>query len=266
MAEFRLVQHARMRTWILGAGSTAFFMVAPLVFLVETVIGEEGERLEPFFSLSGYSNYTGYVAVPLVFAVLTNTAYSWIGQAIREEQRRGTLERILMSLRHPSALIVGGAVAHLTFLILFVMVGIGSISLVADLGLNINWGSAIVVSVLHLYAVYGFAFILSSLFLWIRDANILQQSIAYFFIPILAGAGYPITILPGWLQAISKCIPFTWSFELGRQAILRHEPIDEMTHGLIALFSISTALWLLAAVSFRTMLGRAKRTGNLGLY
>ena len=266
VAEFRLVQHARQRTWILGAGSTAFFMVAPLVFLGETVIGKDGERLEPFFSLSGYSNYAGYLAVPLVLAVLTNTAYSWIGQAIREEQRRGTLERVLMSMRHPSAFILGGAVAHLTFLIFFVMVGIVSISLVADLALNINWSSVIVVSLLHLYAVYGFAFVLSSLFLWIRDANILQQSIAYFFIPILAGAGYPIAILPGWLQAISKCIPFTWSFELARQAALRHTPLDEMVQGLIAIFSISTVLWLLAAVSFRTMLERARRTGSLGLY
>ena len=165
VARARLAGQARARTWFVAASSTGFFMVAPLVFLGETVVGKGGERLEPFFSLSGYTNYTGYLAVPLVFAFLTNSAYSWIGQAIRNEQTQGTLERTLISMRHPSAFIVGGALAHLTFLGFFIVVGIVSVSLVVDLDLNINWWSAIVISLLHLYAVYGFAFVLSSLFL-----------------------------------------------------------------------------------------------------
>ncbi len=241
-------------------------MVAPLVFLGETIVGKQGERLEPFFSISGYTNYTGYLAVPLVFAFLTNSAYSWIGQAIREEQQRGILERILISVRHPSALIFGGAAAHIAFLGFFIIVGIVSISLVADLGLNINWPSAIVVAILHLYAVYGFAFVLSSLFLWIRDAFILQQSISYIIIPILAGAGYPIAILPGWMQAIAKTIPFTWAFELERQAFLRHANLNEMAFGLFVLTAVSSGLWLVAGILFRITLRRAKRTGTLGLY
>ena len=266
VARARLAGQARARTWFVAASATGFAMVAPLVFLGETVVGKDGERLEPFFSLSGYTNYTGYLAVPLVFAFLTNSAYSWIGQAIRNEQTQGTLERTLISMRHPSAFIVGGALAHLTFLGFFIVVGIVSISLVVDLDLNINWWSAIVISLLHLYAVYGFAFVLSSLFLWIRDAFIVQQSISYVIIPMLAGAGYPIAILPGWLQAIAKTIPFTWAFELEREAFLRHSSLDEMSNGLIIMFGISTALWFSAFVFFRTTLQRAKRTGNLGLY
>ena len=79
----RLIGQVRARTWPITASATGFAMVAPLLFLGETIVGKHGERLEPFFSLSGY---TGYLAVPPVLALLTNSAYSWIGRAVREEQ------------------------------------------------------------------------------------------------------------------------------------------------------------------------------------
>jgi hypothetical protein len=177
VSRFRLLQQLRNRTWLVTASATGFFMVTPLVLLGETIIGSKGERIQPFFELSGYENYTGYLAVPLVFAFLTNSAYSSIGQAIRQEQYSGTLERTLISIRYPSSLLIGGAMAHLMFLGLFIAIGLATISLVANLQLNVNWTSALIVGFLHLYAVYGFAFVLTSLFLWIQDAFIVQQSL-----------------------------------------------------------------------------------------
>ena len=266
VARFKMLYQFRQRTWLVTASLTGFFMVTPLVLLGETIIGSKGERIQPFFELSGYENYTGFLAVPLVFAFLTNSAYSWIGQAIRSEQQSGTLERTLISMRYPSSLMIGGAMAHLVFLGLFIAIGIASVSLVVDLQLDVNWTSALVVGLLHLYAVYGFAFVLTSLFLWIRDAFIVQQSLSYFIIPVLAGAGFPIIIFPGWLQAVSKAIPFFWAFDLERQAFLTHTPLTEMTTGLIVLISISTGLWFMGFAFFRITMRRARRTGTLGLY
>lgn len=266
VARYRLLMQSRARSWFITASATGFFMVAPLVLLGETIVGEEGERLEPFFALSGYTNYTGYLAVPLVFAFLTNSAYSWIGQAIRQEQQSGTLERALVSMRHPASLLFGGALAHLMFLLFFIAVGIASIALVADLDLNINWASAVIAALLHLYAVYGFAFVLTSLFLWIQDAFIVQQAISYFVIPILAGAGFPIEIFPGWLQAVSKAIPFTWAFIAEREAFLRHTSVGDLAFEFGVLAGISTGLWIVAYFFFAKTLRRAKRVGSLGIY
>lgn len=232
----------------------------------KTIIGEKGERLGPFSELSGYDNYTGYLAVPLCFAFLTNSAYSWIGQRIRSEQQSGTLERLLISLKYPISLLLGGAWAHISFLLFFIVVGIASLSLIADLDLNIDWPAAIVSGLLHLYAVYGFAFILSSLFLWIRDAFIVQQSISYFVIPILAGAGFPIAIFPGWLQAVSKAIPFTWAFDVERASMLAHTPVSELWDEFVILFVMSSVMWIIGYWMFNVTLKRAKRTGSLGLY
>ena len=42
--------------------TSGFFMVGPLVLLGQTIVGANGERLEPFFSITGFTNYTGYLA------------------------------------------------------------------------------------------------------------------------------------------------------------------------------------------------------------
>ena len=266
IARYRLSHQSRRRAWMANVFTSGFFMVGPLVLLGETIVGSNGERLDPFFANTGYINYTGYLAVPLVFAFLTNSSYSWIGQAIRSEQVEGTLERTLISMKHPSALILGGVAAHVSFLIVFIAVGIASISLLVDLNLNINWATAALAAALHLYAVYGFAFILSSLFLWIRDAFAVQQAVTYVVIPVLAGAGFPVSIFPGWLEFISRLIPFTWAFELERKAFLQHASIDNVASDAALLFGIATFLWVVAYFFFRTTLRRAKKPGSLGMY
>ena len=239
VARVRLLGQSRIRAWLISVPCSGFFLVAPFVFLGKTIVGEKGERLQPFLSLSGYDNYTGYLAIPLVFAFLTNSSFSWIGQAIRQEQQSGTLERTLISMRYPIALTLGGAVAHMTFLIVFIAVSIVSLSFVADLKLNINWATAAAVSLGHLYAAYGLAFLLSSFFLWIRDAWIIQQVISFVLIPVIAGAGFPIAILPNWLQTIARAIPFTWAFELEREAFLKATPLQPLV-GSVDQFADST--------------------------
>lgn len=169
-------------------------------------------------------------------------------------------------MRHPISLPLGGALAHLVFLGVFIFIGIVSLYLIADLKLNINWPSAIAVSLAHLYSVYGFAFLLSSLFLWIRDAHVVQQAISFFVIPLLSGAGFPIAIYPEWLQMISRAIPFTWAFDLERQAFLRAAPLVEIEGDFLVLMAISSALWLVAYPLFAGTLRHARRSGHLGLY
>ena len=266
VTRIRLLMQSRMRTWFFSVPATGFFLVSPFVLLGKTIVGERGERLAPFLALSGYDNYTGYLAIPLVFAFLTNSAYSWIGQAIRQEQQSGTLERTLISMRYPISLTLGGALAHLAFLSLFIAVGITSLFLITDLRLHINWVTALAVSLAHLYSVYGLAFLLSSFFLWIRDAFVVQQVISFVIIPVLSGAGFPIAVFPKWLQIIARCIPFTWAFELEREAFLRATPLNEILSDFGILVGISTVLWAIGYPFFVATLRHARRTGNLGLY
>ncbi len=204
--------------------------------------------------------------VPLIDATMTSTVYSAIGHTIRFEQISGTLERLLMSLRYPVSLILGRSLGFLAFVVWFAGTALGLCWVFFGLRLDVSAASAAILLPLHLLLVYGTAFFMSSLFLWIRDAFAMQMLFSRFVLLTLTGATYPVSMLPGWLQPVARAIPFTWLYELERAAFVRAAPPEELRDGLLVLTAMVVALWVAAFVFFRVMLDQAKRTGRLGMY
>ena len=138
--------------------------------------------------------------------------------------------------------------------------------LVFGLRLDIDPGSAGVLLVLHLLLVYGVAFLMTSLFLWISDAFAVQMLFSRFVLLTLTGATYPVSLLPDWLQLVARLIPFTWLYELEREALLRAAPLAAIWDGVLVLATMVAALWVVAVLLFNAMLTHARRTGRLGMY
>jgi ABC-2 type transport system permease protein len=266
VARYSLIQQQRNRSWVANTSLTPFFLMAPLIFVANSFLGPEGAARRAFVELTGYQNYIGYLVVPLIDATMTSTVYSHIGHTIRFEQMSGTLERTLMTLRYPISLILGHSLAFLIFVFWFA----GSATLLCraffGLELSVDPASAAVLLTLHLLLVYGVAFLMASLFLVIEDAFAVQMLFSRFVLLTLAGATYPVSMLPGPLQLVARALPFTWLYELEREAFLRAAPLSELRDGLIVLAAMVALLWVAALVGFYWMLGRARRTGRLGMY
>ena len=135
------------------------------------------------------------------------------------------------------------------------------------------WGArqvtAAAVAFGHLYAAYGLAFVLSSLFLWIRDAFVIQQVISFVIIPVLSGAGFPIAMLPGWLQTVALRIPFTWAFELERPGVSEGNAVERGPGELPDTSGNLDPIVVPGLSALRcdpATLRHARRRGNLGLY
>jgi ABC-2 type transport system permease protein len=84
----------------------------------------------------------------------------------------------------------------------------------------------------------------------------------------LSGVVFPLSILPGWLQAIGVCLPTTYWLEGMRRAILGRRfpgPLDEMSEwGLLAWLLVSTAgLVVVSQLFYRWSLRRAWRNGKI---
>jgi len=80
---------------------------------------------------------------------------------------------------------------------------------------------------------------------------------------LLGGVYFPITLLPGWAQALSWCIPTTYIVRLGRQVLLA----GDYTGAGAALASIAVAgVCSIAAglAVFSRALRHVRRTGSLG--
>jgi ABC-2 type transport system permease protein len=266
VARYSLLMQGRARSWVFNTSLTPFFLLAPLVFVVNSFLGEPGAGRDAFVRLTGYENYLGFLIVPLIDATMTSTVYSNIGHTIRQEQVSGTLERVLMSLRYPIALILGRALGFLAFVFWFAGTALGLCWLFFGLRLNVDPASAALLLPLHLLLVFGTAFLMASLFLWIRDAYSVQMLFSRFVLLTLAGATYPVAMLPDWLQPLARAIPFTWLYELERAAFLRAAAPGEIRDGLLVLAAMVVALWIVALLFFRVMLDGARRTGRLGMY
>lgn len=266
VARYSLIQQQRARSWLLNTNLTPFFLMAPLVFVANSFLGPGGQARQAFLALTGYENYVGYLVVPLIDATMTSTVYSNIGHTIRQEQMAGTLERTLMSLRFPVTLILGRSLGFLAFVFWFT----GSALLLArvffGLELVVNAPSAVVLLTLHLLLVFGVAFLMCSLFLWISDAFAVQMLFSRFVLLTLAGATYPVVMLPEWLRPVARAIPFTLLYELERAAFLKAAPLSELWPGVVTLAMMVAAVWVGATFFFRAMLEGAKRAGRLGMY
>ena len=77
------------------------------------------------------------------------------------------------------------------------------------------------------------------------------------------GVYYPVSVLPGWMQMVSRALAPSYVFE-GMRAIIRHEPwhFADLAIG----FALSISYILVAAILFRHVYRTAVRIGLLARY
>ncbi len=265
-AKYGLISDRRSYGWILTTTIGPFFLMAPFVLMAESLVGPGGRFNEPFFEATGYSNYLGWLIIPLIALNTMNTVFSNVSQSLHAQKTFGTLERILVSMQYPSSLLIGRCISHGTFLLWFVGVLAGLSFLFLGLEVNVNAVSAVVVIAGHLLAVYGMAFAFASMFLWIEDAFIVQTALSRVVFGLFTGATFPLSIYPDWVEWLARLIPFTWAFDLERRAFLLAEPLPSIAPDLSILLGLTLVWWIIGYGCFRIMLNYSKRKGRLGIY
>ena len=265
-AKYGLLTDRRSYGWILTTTIGPFFLLAPFALMAESLIGPGGRFNQPFFEATGYSNYLGWLIVPLIALNTMNTVFSNVAQHLHHEKTMGTLERILVSMQFPSSMMLGRCLSHGAFLVWFVGVLAGMSFLFLDLEVNIDPASAVVVVAAHLLAVYGMAFALASMFLWIEDAFIVQTALSRVVFGLFTGATFPLSIYPGWIEWLARLIPFTWAFDLERRAFLRAEVLGSILPDLLIFLGLTLVWWVVGYICFRVMLDYSRRKGRLGIY
>jgi ABC-2 type transport system permease protein len=90
-------------------------------------------------------------------------------------------------------------------------------------------------------------------------AESLVWTVLFLMLPLTC-VYYPVTVLPGWLQAVAWCLPPTYVFE-GLRALLNDHVFraDLMLQAL----ALNILLFGLAVVIFLKLLESARRIGSL---
>ena len=208
--------------------------------------------------------YFSYAALGLVVLRMLQTALTSFATKLSTEQTTGTLETLLAEPVSPTIVVLGLA----SFELLRALATGTTTLLVALLfGLRFDVGvGSLVGLVVGLPAlVTTFAAVgvmLGALAVVVKQVTALL-GLATAALGLLAGAYFPIELLPAPLRVVANLLPFTWGIDVLRAALLRGE-LDADRLALLAgfaLVALPLSLWL-----FGRSLDRARRGGTLGQF
>jgi ABC-2 type transport system permease protein len=106
------------------------------------------------------------------------------------------------------------------------------------------------------------ATIMSGLFVLARSVRTLQNSFSYPFY-LLSGAVVPITLLPGWLQPLSRIVFLSWAADLLREC-LRPGPTPRAIWQVVAVMALAAGGLAAGMWSISTILRRLRSLGTVG--
>lgn len=212
------------------------------------------------------ASYFDFVMIGVVITTVSGLLLQRVATAIRQEQMIGTLEALLVTPTSPTT-VQAGSVA---FDLLFIPVRMGVLLTVVAVTLGLGYEpSGIVPSLVLLIAfvpfVWGLGLVTAAAIVTFRRGEGLL-GVTMSVLGLASGAFFPLTLLPGWIQALAEANPVAIAMEGTREALIGGVGWNAIGSEL-AILAIVSAMALLAGVSaFRAALAREHRRGTLGLY
>ena len=238
-----------------------FFSVSTFYFLSQLF----GAALVPQLDQYG-GDYFSFVLIGLAFTGYISLSLSNFAASIREGQMMGTLEIMLLSPTRLSTILISSslwsyllATVHtLVYLIMGVLIFGFNVS-------QINIISALVVLVLSIASFSGIGILSAAVVMLVKKGD----PIAWLFggvSSLLAGVFYPISVLPDWLEPLSRFLPLTYALDAMRLAVLKGSSLAELRFDILVLLGFTLILTPLAFIAFSKALKRAKIEGSLTQY
>ncbi len=242
-------------------------MIFPMAYLLtaRALSGVDGSGLTQFRLNTGVSDYIGYIAVGTTVWMWQNIVLWEVGFALRNEQLRGTLESNWLSPTKRFSFLLGSTVPQLISVVVFLIVAALEFALVFGLRFQGSLWLSLLVFLAATPAIYGLGFAFASVVITAREAH------AFVFlvrgiVMIFCGITFPVTLLPGWMQAVTYWLPQTYVIHAMRLAALSPVTFSGLLPDLLPLLLFGL-FWLTAGyLLFMLMERRARQTGAIGQY
>jgi len=238
-----------------------FLSVAVFYFLSQLFGGAVAAQLEAYGG-----DYFSFVLIGLAFSGYMGLSLSSFAQSIRENQMTGTLEIMLLSPTRLSAILLSSSlwsyvlmtVRFVVYLLLGVLVFSFSLS-------QANLLAALVVLLLSIASFSGIGIISAAFVLVLKKGD----PISWLFggvSTLLAGVFYPVTVLPDWLEPLSRFLPLTYALDAMRLTMLQGYSLYDVRFDMLVLLGFTLVLTPIALFAFSQALKRAKMEGSLIQY
>ncbi len=245
------LQYVALFQWASPLGYLAYKVILPvtqIVFFVQLGIFATGRSHAFYFALGNALQLT---AIAGIFGVIATVA---------NERQYGTLPILLASPANRLVTFLSRATVNVIDGVATVVVGLAITVVVYGLDLRQSDLPLLALCVLVIsLTTAGLGLMFGSIGLVMRDAIILAN-VVYYLLLIFCGINFPVSRLPGLLQAVAYGLPLTRGVEAARQAAAG-APIGQVA-GLLAGELLVGALYAAAGyLLFRLLENYARRGG-----
>ncbi|HVU76943.1 MAG TPA: ABC transporter permease [Gaiellaceae bacterium] len=243
-----------------------FNWIRPAMY-IPTMLGSPLFQLIFFTKLGQYAHAESrdfYIVGNAVQACSMSSVYG-MTMAVANERWFGTLGPLLASPANRSAVFLGRGIpvlANALLVSLFTFLA-GAVLLGFRPGLGSVPALAVVV-VVTATSCTAFGMLLGSIGLRAKDFWF-AANMSYFLMLLFCGVNIPLSVLPGWMSAVSRCLPLTHGIEAARK-VADGAPLSDVGH-LVATEAFVGACYALAAfLLFRLLERESRRSAVLDAY
>ena len=242
-------------------------VIFPLSYLLtaQSLSGRDGAGLAQFQAATGLKDYIGYIAIGTIIWMWQNVVLWNVGFALRNEQLRGTLESNWLSPTWRFAYLLGASAPQLLSMLMFLT--ISALEFVLFFGVSFHgslWLTLLAI-LAAIPSVYGLGFAFASLVITAKEAN------AFVFlvrgiVMIFCGITFPISVLPAWMQPVTRWLPQTYIIHAIRSASLSTDGLPAIQGDLVTLVLFGIFWLAVGYMVFNWMERRARQSGAIGQY
>lgn len=238
--------------------------MVPIIFMGIAFAG--GTATGEFVKHTGINDYISFLILGTMLWQFVSSALYEIGFALRMEMFFGTLEQNWVAPANRLVYLLGRSVFSILITAVYLVLSLVFVVVFFNFTVNTsNLLMGIVVMALSLLIFYGFGFIFCGFTLVVKEAGPLAEIVGM-SLPILCGASYPITVLPQWMQPVSKVIPLTYSVDCLRAVFLGTKTILPLTTEILILVASAIVVPYVGYSIFLLAERKSRQAGTLGHY
>ncbi len=198
-----------------------------------------------------------------------SVVFDAIAESVQWERWEGTIEYTFMAPVSRFTHLVGTTIFAVFFGLFHTIVIMGVVSLFFDINLaNANYLGAGLVLMVGSGSFVGLGIFASVLPLLFPERGAQMTNIIKSLVLLVSGIYYPITVLPGWLQPVSRISPATYVLQGMREAMQQGQGVIQLFQNrllpllLIGLLTIPAGMWcFIRAEHYAKRAGKLKRNG-----
>jgi len=219
-------------------------------------------RLVHVSGFDSHSTYFGFVVVGISLISVLYSCFS-IPELVRQELVAGTFDRLLLSPFGAIRSVIAMSLFPMafSFLVAALTLTLGCVIY----GLQLHWSTvplAIPVMFLVLLAFLPFGILFAALTVVVKQGSV-GTSWVIALLSIVGGLYFPVSLLPGWVQALAKLQPFTAATDLLRHLLVNSSLGETPQTSLLKLAGFAAVLLPLSILILERAIRLGQRRGTI---